>query len=406
MTASSGPSFAAGTEIVGHFVLAEVRGPSSHVRLRARDGQGRGHEVAVAIAPGADEARWSIARHHAQRLAGIGHPAFCVPTDISLTEHGLVTIRPWFDTLLSDGRQAHQLTARQAVEVVIDLARALDAAAGRGLSHGAISPSNIAIDADGRGRLVDAAPAVGREPDDLEAFGSVAGGWLAEFDDAPFIAHAVGRCAAAAAGLLNGADLAEGLEHLLETLDATRETEPSAPPPLTRRRPRVGAIAAAALVVVMAAGAVAWGTTLDGGPAAHASTASPPAPCEEARPDAPPPGARLMLADLYGEGCSVVIRWSPTRAEAEIVEGPATGRFRLGQRGDELLLGDWDGDGDAEPALYRSTTGELFSWSTWPVDGAATPSSSPRDTGILGGEPRVVTDGSSHDIEVAGGTPV
>jgi hypothetical protein len=346
---------------------------------------------------------WSIARHHAQRLAGIGHPAFCVPTDISLTEHGLVTIRPWFDTLLADGRTP-RLSARQAVEVVIDLARALDAAAGRGLSHGAISASNIAIDTDGRGHLIDAAPAVGPAADDLEAFGSVTAEWLAEFDDAPWIGHAVERCAAAASGRLDGADLAERLEHLLETLDATREAEPSAPPPLTRRRPRVGAIAAAALVVAAAAGAVGWATTLDRDSGAQASVARSPEPCRNAPLDAPPPGAEAILADLYAEGCSVEIEWWPLRAVAEIVEGPATGRFRLGQRGDDLLLGDWDGDGHAEPALYRPTTGELFSWSAWPVDGAATPSTSRRDTGIVGGEPRVVVTGSSHAVEVIDGT--
>jgi hypothetical protein len=397
-------TFAAGTEIAGHFVLAEVRGPQSHLRLRARDGQGRGHEVAVAITPGGDEAGCSIARHHAQRLAGIGHPAFCVPTDVSLTEHGLVTIRPWFDTLLSDGLRAHRLSARQAVEVVIDLARALEAAAGRGLSHGAISPSNIAIDADGRGHLIDAAPAVGPAPDDLEALGSIAAGWLGDFDDAPWIGRAIDRCAAAATGGLDAADLAEGLEHLLETLDATRDAEPPVPPPLARPRPRARAIAAAALVAAAAAGAVAWATTLDGGPDAPALVASPPEPCREAPLDAPPLGAEAILADLYAEDCSVEIRWWPSRAEAEIVEGPATGRFRLGQRGDDLLLGDWDGDGDAEPALYRPTTGELFTWSSWPVDGAATKSTPRRDTGIVGGEPRVVVDGSSHDIEVVKGS--
>lgn len=42
--------------------------------------------------------------------------------------------------------------------------------------------------------------------------------------------------------------------------------------------------------------------------------------------------------------------------------------FELGEPGDELVLGDWDCDGSATPALLRPTTGDVFVFPSWAVD--------------------------------------
>jgi hypothetical protein len=45
-------------------------------------------------------------------------------------------------------------------------------------------------------------------------------------------------------------------------------------------------------------------------------------------------------------------------------------RYRVGQAGDELLVDDWDCDGDATPALLRPATGEVFVFPRWVAEGS------------------------------------
>ena len=40
-------------------------------------------------------------------------------------------------------------------------------------------------------------------------------------------------------------------------------------------------------------------------------------------------------------------------------------RYRVGQVGDEVLVDDWDCDGDPTPALLRPGTGEVFVFPRW-----------------------------------------
>jgi tRNA A-37 threonylcarbamoyl transferase component Bud32 len=44
-------------------------------------------------------------------------------------------------------------------------------------------------------------------------------------------------------------------------------------------------------------------------------------------------------------------------------------RYRVGQEGDALLVGDWDCDGEPTPAVLRPTTGEVFVFPRWVTDG-------------------------------------
>lgn len=72
-----------------------------------------------------------------------------------------------------------------------------------------------------------------------------------------------------------------------------------------------------------------------------------------------PPTAGPLQADVDGDGCPSTVSWKGTVAE---VEGR---RFELGRPGDALVVGDWDCDGTATPALYRPSTGEVFLFARW-----------------------------------------
>lgn len=45
-------------------------------------------------------------------------------------------------------------------------------------------------------------------------------------------------------------------------------------------------------------------------------------------------------------------------------------RYRVGQPGDEVLVDDWDCDGEATPALLRPATGEVFVFPRWIEEGS------------------------------------
>ena len=169
---------------------------------------------------------------------------------------------------------------------------------------------------------------------------------------------------------------------------------PSVAPP--DRRPLVmGAVVVGSLVVVAAVAA----TWLIGG---QARSPHPTAPATEtlapteasdttdhatARPDAdaaPPPakapcpgdepaipaGAVAVAGDPSGTGCTVTLVWWPDRAELDRPEASgAQGRFVLGDPGDQLVLGDWDGDGRDTPAIYDPQRGEVVRFDTWAEPG-------------------------------------
>lgn len=121
--------------------------------------------------------------------------------------------------------------------------------------------------------------------------------------------------------------------------------------------------------------------------------------------------AQVVYGDADGDGCRTVGVYS-NRTDL----GPETGamvleiriddgalrpqRFDLGQRGDRLLLGDWDCDGIDTPALYRPTTGVTSYYDSWATeadgsDGVVAISEVP---GVAGAEPTASdTDGDGCD---------
>lgn len=406
MSVASPLIFVPGTEIAGHLVLSTIPVEGHRPRLRARDGQGRGDDVAIAIEPSGDRATLTLARHQAQRLAALGHPAIGVPSDICLTDHGVVTVRPWYESMLSDADSTGGWSSRQLIDMVAQLAAALGTAHAAGLRHGAVSASNIGLLGNGRAVLVDASPSPQPAGLDTERLGSIGVEWLTPFGTGPCLDLALEACRSAAAGHLDAFDLAARLDLVVDAADTEATNDEVVPPPPSPRRVSVLGLAAAALVTAALGGvALAWVVSISRTPPAPAAVAPAVALCADADGSAVA-GAEVITADLYGEGCAVAVTWWTSQAEAEIATGEAAGRFRLGERGDHLLLGDWDGNGTAEPALYRPTTGEMFSWSAWPVDGTPAPSTTRSDTGVVGGVPVVVVEGDQQAVRVDAGTPI
>lgn len=109
-----------------------------------------------------------------------------------------------------------------------------------------------------------------------------------------------------------------------------------------------------------------------------------------------------VVADVDGDGCPDAVGWDGERAEATV--HPAAGQpvaFALGAPGDQLLVGDWDGDGAASPALYRASTGVLATFDDWPTATGAEVTADSRDTGVRGGRAALRrVDGGPDSVEI------
>jgi serine/threonine protein kinase len=175
------------------------------------------------------------------------------------------------------------------------------------------------------------------------------------------------------------------------------------PPPLPRRHPNdrrllAGVAAAMFGVVLIAIGASQLHThssvPVDTAVPSFAAGTGAPAhgrapstrPCPTSAAALPAATATTEItADIDGSGCPVSIVWDADRAEAIVhaVRGPQ--HFRLGLPGDVLLIGDWDGDHRASPALYRPSTGAVFEFDAWAARDGPAPSAHGLATGVPGG---------------------
>ena len=80
-------------------------------------------------------------------------------------------------------------------------------------------------------------------------------------------------------------------------------------------------------------------------------------------------------------------------------------RYVLGRDGDRLLIGDWDGNGTATPALYRPADGRVFLFAEWAGPGARLAPVSVRSSGVIDGRPVVASAGGRRQrIEVRAAT--
>lgn len=93
----------------------------------------------------------------------------------------------------------------------------------------------------------------------------------------------------------------------------------------------------------------------------------------------------------------VDVVWDGAHAEAIVASASGTTRYQLGQPGDHLVVGDWDGDGNATPAVFRPSTGELFLFNAWATPDRPPPTATAHQTGVRGGRP-MVRRNSNHDV--------
>lgn len=101
--------------------------------------------------------------------------------------------------------------------------------------------------------------------------------------------------------------------------------------------------------------------------------------------DAPPP-LRTLVAPITDPGCAAAVWWDPGQRVLSVPDrSEGRNHFALGAPGDEVVLGDWDCDGSATPAVYRPSTGEVHLFAAWPTDTAPAPAVLADATGVVGG---------------------
>ncbi len=153
--------------------------------------------------------------------------------------------------------------------------------------------------------------------------------------------------------------------------DDTLELDLPAALPVTSRQRRghervllaLGAIAVVAGLALAVRAAV-------GGLSSRCSQPGPEA--DRANPQQPSAGSALASidADTDGDGCPERIRWDPTRAIlTRQSSGGSEQRLAIGMTGDQLVIGDWNCDGTATPAVYSASRGELTVFDIWPAPG-------------------------------------
>ncbi len=192
---------------------------------------------------------------------------------------------------------------------------------------------------------------------------------------------------------------------------APRVEPPGDPGPAARwRRATVGA--AAALATAAGAGVAASGATGVRAPVpvsgrldavADGAAWPGPGPCPVAVPTALGPG-RVVLARWPGVACPRPMAWDTRTATLTVpaLAAPAApgARFDLGAPGDDAVLGDWDGDGTDEPALYRPATGEVFRFDGWATPDAPRPTATAEATSVRFGRAEVVHVGPGRPDRV------
>ena len=143
---------------------------------------------------------------------------------------------------------------------------------------------------------------------------------------------------------------------------------PRRPPSMERRPPsRERSLPRVVLTTaIVGMGAVVAGAVLlqAGRPAARAqSTAAPPTSCE-APAGSPATAPDVVVADVDGDGCDDNIRITDGVVQIE------DQRWEVAGADDSIAIGDWDCDGEATPAVYRRTTGDVFVFPAWAASSA------------------------------------
>ncbi|MDW3218093.1 MAG: hypothetical protein R8F63_05720 [Acidimicrobiales bacterium] len=238
-------------------------------------------------------------------------------------------------------------TADAIVEGLAALASTIADLHEMGTAHRALVPDHVIVGPDRRPvlcGLADAAPAdAATQSEDLEALGdlidTVAAGAPDELRS--------GLTAAAAAARQNGLSA----RRLTAELNRLR---PGGNVRALARRPRITTRVAAGLgVAAVALGALAVAVWPSGA--------------------APPPVATATTVDTVPATTSTVaLTTPPTVPAAEPTVLVHDGRrFALGSADDQVVMGDWDCDGEPTPAVLVRATGEIARFASWPAPGGS-----------------------------------
>lgn len=309
-------------------------------------------------------------RDSAETLARLGHAGIATVVDVAEVDESSVEV---VRTLGIDGTLADRgpLPADEARRLLGEVAAALAAAHGAGVTHGHVSAGNVLL-RDGHPLLADfglreartGLPVADPFRADVRDLATT-GAELLDPADASPAAEALRALLRWAADDPDAtlADLRRGL-----AASEAPALPPPPPPPPSHAPPAIEAapdrrgvsavlVGALVLVVGLVAGAAA---VLAPGPGGVRP--APTAAC--AAVDAP------LRADVDGDGCDDPVEWRA--ADAEVAYPGPDGtvlRFRVGRPGDDLVLGDWDCDGTATAAVVRPETGETFVFDAWATDG-------------------------------------
>lgn len=317
--------------------------------------------VAIRIVPVPSGPDRHLLRTHCETVAGLDHDGLAAVLDVvDLDDAFVAVVTPEADQgTLADRLLLGALPAAEAVSLVGTLAGALAAAHRAGLTHRRLHAGNVLLTADGP-LLTDLAQSAAagrpsRSPDpaadDLADLGRLAHELVDPAD--PLAQPYRALCAAAAAGEIDGPEaFAVALAGIrpVVSVGACTDSAPSAVAAPGPRPGRLGLVAAVAMVV---------GTCLGAMPTAASALLD----RNRDRDRAP------AAADRAAVVSPTATRWSPTTAELTVQTADGPARFRIGEPGDALLVGDWDCDGLDTPGLYRPATGETFLFDGWAQDG-------------------------------------
>lgn len=371
-------------------------------------------------------------RREAELLGSLDHPHLMRVLDVVEDEGAVAVVMPLapggsLAALLEDrGR----LAPGEAVAVLAPVADALASAHRRGVVHGDVKPANILFTSDGEPLLSDfgiarrlhgastgvagtppyLAPEVaeGAAPDeraDIYGLGAVLHEVLTGAAPGPAGAGGAGAgIPAALAGPVvralavrpddryaSASELARELRGAVHptqvvlpgpatsTSSGAHPTRNWGPRPARRRLPQVPrwlAVVAVVAVVLGVAGVVLR-------PGRREAVACPePAPIPRA-------GAEAVEGDFRGDGCARRAIWADNVLVVALEGAGPPRQLRLGQPGDQLVVGDWDCDGAETPALYRPATGAVLYFDDWPAPGGSLTSRPPEPSGVSGGTARV-----------------